>query len=460
MSSLRLEENISSWGTAPAASSNIDWSSPSTPAQTSRSGNYDNSAVNDVPSNSRSNSKGYNEPCGSRSSCQRDYVLPEPQKQESSSGWDQTAASLQQRPSCGGWEYPLASQEPSGCGQAGFAAGTAPRQLPAGSQRFGSLTSSGGYEPSPREGYVPSPRERLRVASGTTLSDERVPRPSYPSTNSTTGTPLMPPKQPRLQMTDEEFFGKYGFHFDELPTATTKLSIPTATASVDYRSGFAGSRPSFSGSPSFRSSTSDSTPQYESAPSWDGVPASSSNEQLSWGTVPKAAEQISWGTVPKAAEQLSWGMTQKVEEPLQSAPAAQKPEEPLKRSPSPSNQQSSWNAPAKTVESFSWSRPTHQAVLAQDSRPSPRVHESEERSSIQQARFPASSSARFDSDDQRVVSSWGIAEDEPQRSSALPTAEPEKCSSLATVSNDWCIDKTPSGCLVVCPQCRHEFTLL
>lgn len=455
MSNLRLEDNASSWGAAPASSSNIDWGSPAAPTQTPTSSNYGNAAASDASSNNRSSSN--IEPYNSRSVQQSDRTPSVPPKQASSSGWGQDASS-QQQPSCDSWKRPTASQESSGYGQGGLTADAAPRQQSFGTQRFGSPASSGGYEggvregyaPSPREGYVPSPRERLRMASGA-APDERFARssypaasarPSYPAANPpVAATPPMPPK-PRPQMTDEDFFAKYGFHLDELPTATTKLSIPTAT-NTDHRSGS-----SFSGSSSFRASTSDSAAaaRFDSAPSWGGAPADSSREPPSWGAAPKAAEQVSWGT------------TQRVEEPLPNAPATQKPDEPLRRSPS--NERQSWNAAAspKTAEASSWSRPPPQAGPAQGSRPSPRMHEAEEGSLAQRARLPASSSARLDNDDLREVTGWSTVVDAPQPTSTLPAAEPEARSSAAA-SDAWCIDRTPSGRLVTCPQCRHEFTL-
>lgn len=109
-------------------------------------------------------------------------------------------------------------------------------------QHSGASSRSTSFEPIPRAGHVPSPRERIRMAAAgvSPTAPSRQPyeddksraRPtssgytdrSAPKQTSRDGGQPSAAAPSRSKMSDSEFFAKYGFHFDDLPRATTNLS--------------------------------------------------------------------------------------------------------------------------------------------------------------------------------------------------------------------------------------------
>ena len=281
-------------------------------------------------------------------------------------------------------------------------------------QDSGTSSRSTSFEPIPREGYIPSPRERLRMTAGAPpptapgrrpyeedrsrgrptssgYADRSAPRQvsrdgSQPST---TAAPSRP------QMSDAEFYAKCGFHYDDLPKATTTLST------------------------SRRNSTQPSR-EFDSR----------QDQQRSSGAVANQDAAPTWNL---REDEPSWG--QPDGEKAGPSFSAVEAREPPKASPT-DRLESTWEQPAATT-----TESTPQWSLEAPPQPEPPKYQSRE--GITSERKTEEVRKAEPSTPNTTPSSWGQSHQPEARQQSFPS---------------WSFDKTPSGHPVRCPQCQHEFT--
>jgi hypothetical protein len=185
-----------------------------------------------------------------------------------------------------------------------------------------------------------------------------------------------------MKMSDEEFFAKYGFHYDDLPKATTDISLPPRDSAQSAQGEF-GSR-------------QESYQAREKSQSWSR--SVDQNDVPSWNV--NASEPSGVQEEDKKKEQLT--------PVLETQHDLDQPCLP-KEKPSYDRPQTKWDQNVARPESgHQWHSEASKAE-----------------------RLP---------DDSAL--GWG-QDTQPETKGEVPA---------------WSFDKTPSGHMVRCPQCQHEFT--